>query len=152
MSYKRTTMIFYFVLVIVVLLSSCTSKENESNDLTKKNRQEGLIIKELKNKSSNKKIDPRILSLIKQSYGTKFTPSSELIKTRGSQVQVYLLVASTEKSEIENLKNNGVEIEIINAKLKKIQAWVSLTNIAQIVESDNVLGVTTPSYGNPKLR
>jgi len=152
MSYKRTTITFYFVLVIFVLLSGCSSKENESNAPPKKNRKEGLTIKELKNKSSNKKIDPRIVSLIKQSYGTKFTSSSELIKTKGSQVQVYLLVDSTEESEIENLKNNGVEIEIVNAKLKKIQAWVSLSNIAQISELDNVLGITTPSYGAPYIR
>jgi len=111
-----------------------------------------VAIKELKDNSINNKIDSRIVVLIQQTDNSQRSTSNALVKTKTSQVQVYVNVASTEEKEIALLKNLGLEIEIINHKLKKIQAWVTLKNINRIAESDNVLAITPPSYGSPRIR
>ena len=151
MTLKYPKIISLIGYVITFSIIGCSSNTTEEPDLLEKNKQQALSTKKLKQNEISHKVDSRIASLIRQSDKTNLTTSSQ-IKTKESQVQVYVVVASAEENDITLLKNLGLEIEIVNTKLRKIQAWIAFNDINRIANSDNVLAITIPSYGNPRIR
>jgi len=129
-----------------------SSKKAEESKSLEVSEQSASGLKKIKNDEVSNKVDPRIATLMSQASSSKQIESNTLAKTKKSQVQVYVVVKRASESDIALLKKHGLEIEIVNTKLKKIQAWVSLNNIVEIAELDNVIGITTPSYGSPRIR
>jgi len=138
--------------ITIFVITSCSSNEANEADSLEKIKLQTVSVKKIDTNMPSKKIDPRIAKLIKQLNTNEITTPSQVVKTKESQVQVYVVVASTEENDINLLKNLGLEIEIVNTKLRKIQAWVAFNDINRIANSDNVLAITTPSYGNPRTR
>ena len=65
-------------------------------------------------------------------------------------VQVYLKLKSTDQAELEELRQLGAEIEIVNSKLSKIQAWVDISAINNLLSLDNVISVKAPKYATAR--
>jgi len=64
------------------------------------------------------------------------------------KIQVYLVVKSVDDNEVRQLEETGVEIEIVNKKLHKIQATVDKDKLNELRKLGNVLSITKPSYGH----
>jgi len=152
MIYHNTKIIILTGCIAAFFIVGCSPKAAEDASSLETAQQPNLAVKELKKSTINKKIAPRIATLIEHTNTPQADTSNQFIKTKDSQVQVYVVVASTEKDDIALLTELGLEIQIVNTKLKKIQAWVSFDNIEKIADIDNVLKITTPSYGSPRIR
>ena len=149
---NRLARIIILIGVVTTSGAGCSSKATEENKIIAAKKQTNVLENTSAKKGINNKIAPRIASLIKQAKASQPVTSNGLIKTKESQVHVYITVKNTEEPNVTDLKNLGIEIEIINKKLKKIQAWVPFDSLNQTAELDNVLAITTPSYGSPRIR
>jgi len=167
MNYQHIKLVFFIgCLASCLSITGCSSKKTEkTSSLTKnepsnfstkqvlvKSEQPNISTKEVTRTGVNQKVDPRILALVEQSKQNQPLTSDSLVKTKESDVQVYIVVAKAEESDISLLKELGLDIEIVNTKLRKIQAWVPLENINRVANSTNVLAITTPNYGSPRTR
>ena len=152
MTYHNTKIVILIGCFAAFFIVGCSPKAAEDASSLETGQQPNLTVKELKKSTVNKKITPQIAALIEQTSSPQADTSNQFIKTKNSQVQVYVVVARTEENDIALLTKLGLEIQIVNKKLKKIQAWVSFDNIEKIADIDNVLAITTPSYGSPRVR
>jgi len=142
-SYK-TKVFIQFLIVTVYMTTLFPINATEKNIVNK--------AKEIN--SDYKKIGAQIQRLMNEPNltSTASIRNSSTIKTKDdSKVQVYLKVKSTNKIDLSTLEKTGLEIEITNSKLKKIQGWVSTNNINQLAELDNVIHISTPSYGHKRV-
>ena len=62
------------------------------------------------------------------------------------EIQVYVRVRSVSENAIAQLENAGLDIEIVNEKLGKIQAWTSSATLQKLLTLDLVTKVSAPSY------
>jgi len=152
MIYRNTKIVILTQCIAAFFIVGCSPKAAEKTSSLETDQQPNLAAKELKKRTINKKIAPRIAALVERTNTPQSDISNQFINTKDSQVQVYVVVASTEEDDIALLTKLGLEIQIINTKLKKIQAWVSFDNIEKIADINNVLAITTPSYSNPRTR
>ena len=140
----------------LILFFSCfginTLNAANENNLSQKQ----LIINELAQKSNtkkqlstNKKIDSTIQRLMVEPNLMKTATALNAVQTKNqSMVQVYVKVLDTAANQLTELENLGLEIEITNSNLNKIQGWINLNDINRITQLDNVIKVLKPSYGN----
>ena len=140
----------------LILFFSCfginTLNAANENNLSQKQ----LIINELAQKSNtkkqlstNKKIDSTIQRLMVEPNLMKTATALNAVQTKNqSMVQVYVKVLDTAANQLTELENLGLEIEITNSNLNKIQGWINLNDINRITQLDNVVKVLKPSYGN----
>ena len=140
----------------LILFFSCfginTLNAASENNLSQKQ----LIINELAQKSNtkkqlstNKKIDSTIQRLMVEPNLMKTATALNAVQTKNqSMVQVYIKVLDTAANQLTELENLGLEIEITNSNLNKIQGWINLNDINRITQLDNVVKVLKPSYGN----
>jgi len=106
----------------------------------------------VKNKPVNSKAGPRIQKLINNPGLMKSSTARKLTSIKDdSLVQVYIKLKSTNESEIDSLKELGLEVEIVNDKFKKVQGWSTLDHLNQITELDNVIHVTAPNYAHKRV-
>ena len=77
--------------------------------------------------------------------------SDDLVRFDSSgYVQVYIHLENTDESTLQQLRDLGADIEIVNLDWKKLQAWVPVEALDQIAELDVVRGITPPDYGVTK--
>ncbi len=77
--------------------------------------------------------------------------SDDLVRFDSSgNVQVYIHLENTDESTLQQLRDLGADIEIVNLDWKKLQAWVPVEALDQIAELDVVRGITPPDYGVTK--
>jgi len=106
----------------------------------------------LKNTSVNKKIAYDVQKIIDQPSAGEFATSRNLAHSKKeSKVQVYVSVDSTGENQVQELVKLGLEIEIINSKLNKIQGWLDVNRIDDFTSLDNVMYISTPSYGHRRV-
>ena len=88
----------------------------------------------------------------KDAPGSDSAPSSnsrdDLVRFDSSgNVQVYINVTDTTDGTLQQLRNLGADIEIVNSDWNKLQAWVSVEALDLIADLDAVRSITPPDYG-----
>jgi hypothetical protein len=129
--------IFLNMFVILVLVSAC----GEGNDSTKERKSERKISsslhsvrEELESKTENKE---QVLTFIDKS--TRINEQGE--------IQIYIQLHEIDESKLEDLKKNGVTIDIYDNKRKLVQGWASPSKIKIISELPSVKSIDLPTYG-----
>jgi len=69
----------------------------------------------------------------------------------GTLVQVYIELNEYSQINIDRLIDAGLDIEIENENLKKIQGWVAIGKLDMLTAYDFVKSVRSPSYGQPNI-
>jgi len=131
--------IYIFFAVALITASSVNAQALDKKSYSKKT-------------NPNSKIGYQIQKIMDEPNQAKLSSSRSLTTSKQeSKVQVYVKVESTNFNLIKELENNGLEVEIINSKLNKIQGWVDISRINNLTNLDNVSLVTTPSYGHKRV-
>ncbi len=66
----------------------------------------------------------------------------------GRGVQVYVQLSDTSESTLDGLQRIGLEVEVLNHDLKKLQAWVAVDRLDALIDMEVVEKVTVPRYAN----
>lgn len=152
------------ILMMCLVIVSATKLLNSSalaNDAIKGKPSPLLVaqieaIKQAQNSKSNKtvndafsaKYSTRIrASLAKSGEDQLFTTPFTRVKN-GDQIQIDIQLKDSDSDLIEQIKATGVEIEIVNAKLKRIQAWADQSQLSELASITGVAKINTPNYGH----
>ena len=65
-------------------------------------------------------------------------------------VQVYIDVESTDDATLQQLRDLGAKIEVVNSDWNKLQAWVPVSALDQMAALEAVNKITPPDYGVTK--
>ena len=65
-------------------------------------------------------------------------------------LQVYIHLDNTDEETLQQLRDLGADIEIVNSDWKKLQAWAPVEALDQIASLDAVQKITPPDYGVTK--
>lgn len=108
--------------------------------------------KQASNSSAQTKLGPYLRGLADKSANSKSSlQSTAIVRVSGqNRVQSYIRLSSTQPSDLKELRELGVEIEIVNAQLSKVQAWVEFSQLAALSQLPNVERVTTPSFAHSR--
>lgn len=72
---------------------------------------------------------------------------SAFVRTKNaSSVQVYISLTTATDDNVQALENLGVEVEVINRKLNKVQGWLDIENIDAVAQLSMVMRVSAPKY------
>jgi len=101
------------------------------------------------------KIDPRVREIVAKLGQNERTGRKDLSRfstplihvNDDGEIQVYLGVKSWEDSFSESLRQLGARIEIANAPLRLVQAWLPYDQVRKVAELPFVLRIVPPSYG-----
>ncbi len=78
-------------------------------------------------------------------------PSHDLVRFDVSgHVQVYISVESTDDETLDQLRELGARIEVVNQEWNKVQAWVAPSALDELAALDAVREITAPDYGVTK--
>lgn len=112
-----------------------------------------------KAKSENKmggslagKIGPVVRQLLlNRKYTSKAVEPTPFLRLKNSNsVQVYLVFKEFDEQTPDALNRYDIEIEVVNPKLKTIQAWLNVGQIEEIATNDNIVSIRKPSYANAR--
>ena len=77
--------------------------------------------------------------------------SSATVRIRNNNsAQTYIRLASIQESDINELSALNVEIEVVNTQLKKVQAWVEISQLETLSQLTNVEMISTPSFAHSR--
>ena len=65
-------------------------------------------------------------------------------------VQVYINLTDTDDGTLQQLRDLGANIEVVNSRWNKLQAWVPVDALDRIAELDSVRYITPPDYASTK--
>ncbi len=65
-------------------------------------------------------------------------------------VQVYINLTNTDDGTLQQLRDLGANIEVVNSRWNKLQAWVPVDALDRIAELDAVRYITPPDYASTK--
>lgn len=157
-----------FIVIFVLALSLITPPRLSASDLSI-NPDLQLLSKaaperkrlSTQNKSS-KNLHPKLGRFISESVSGDFALSNQLNqklkspisfkatafnRLRGkNELQVYVEVSALDDYEVTLLREAGLQIEVINKGLKKLQGWVTPKSLQNLLVLDEVVFVSTPSY------
>lgn len=68
----------------------------------------------------------------------------------GNKIQVYIKLSSCNQQDITQLEMLGAEVEVVNKKLNKVQAWVTSSQLDALIKLDNVEKIFRPSIALPR--
>ncbi len=115
-----------------------------------------------KEKEGDTKIDGKIRDILvkinasgmTRSNVQDFSPeefSTVLVKVNEQgEVQVYVYVTDVNEENISKLKENDLQVEIVNEKYKVVQGWLPFDRVDEVSKLDFVTKITAPSYGTPR--
>ncbi len=66
------------------------------------------------------------------------------------RVQVYINLANTADPTLQQLRDLGASIQVVNSRWNKLQAWVPVDALDRIAELDAVRYITPPDYASTK--
>ena len=66
------------------------------------------------------------------------------------RVQVYINLANTADPTLQQLRDLGADIEVVNHRWSKLQAWVPVDALDRITQLDAVRYITPPDYASTK--
>ncbi len=76
--------------------------------------------------------------------------SSPFIQFKGNdRVQVYVTLTSSAEDSSELLSKYGIETEVVDDELNKVQGWVDVALIEALAEENGIKKITVPSYARP---
>lgn len=106
----------------------------------------------IKNNQAIDKISPTLYKVVQtlteQGADKAEQYSSALIHVnKAGAIQVYIYVTSISEGLIEQLIENKVSIEIINADYNIIQGWLPYDQFGDVANIKEVVRITPPSYG-----
>jgi hypothetical protein len=77
--------------------------------------------------------------------------STQLVRIdKRGRIQAYIDVDAIDSDLLTNLKEKGVDIELSNASLRIIQAWVPFDRIEELAMIESVRRIRPPDYGIPR--
>ena len=65
-------------------------------------------------------------------------------------VQVYINLTDTDDGTLQQLRDLGANIEVVNSRWNKLQAWVPVDALDRIAQLDSVRYITPPDYASTK--
>ena len=133
-------------------LASSTAASNSNLEAIVTRKQQRLS-KQFKSAASLKKFGPIIRAFVSQKNKSAATEvlRSPFLKTQQSQrVQVYLKLTDAGGGAITKLQELGVAVEVVNSKLRKVQAWVDIAQLESLSELTNIELISAPLYGRPR--
>jgi len=105
-----------------------------------------------KHSQTNTKVGYRLQKMIDQPALVNSSSSQALMRVKAtSKVQVYVTVNNTDSASIDALNLLGLEVEIVNRALGKIQGWIDVADIVRLTQFTSVLKVDLPSYGHSRV-
>ncbi len=66
------------------------------------------------------------------------------------RVQVYINLTNTGDATLQQLRDLGADIEVVNSRWSKLQAWVPVDALDRITQLDAVRYITPPDYASTK--
>ena len=156
-------------MLFFVWMLSCADDSNtpgykdkkSSADLTSRKSPNIPKIKELESESY--KISPSIRTILAEMEARNMTRqnarelgasslSNRLVRVNEEgSIQTYIHVLTFGPEERAQLESNEVIIEIVNEKLRIIQAWIPFNRIYEIARLPFVKRIKAPSYATPRV-
>jgi hypothetical protein len=122
-----------------------------SSDAIAQNMTWGIFKRE---KEEETKVDGKIRDILEKINASgmtrsniqDFSPeefSTLLVKVnKQGDVQVYVYVTDVNEGNISKLKENGLQVEIVNEKYKVVQGWLPFDRVEEVSELDFVVRIT----------
>lgn len=148
--------IMFLFTIVVFLLQGCSqvmiAKEVEQEIVNNEINQE-IIDKSIENPylypqclNNPKTMDTKLSSPLRNSLCNEKLESNFLVHFDDNRIQVYVKLEIVNDNIINKLKQNGLEIEIVNEDLLIIQGWISAYGILDIEKFEEVKRISPPSY------
>ena len=90
-----------------------------------------------------------IMSMMQQKAAKELKPNGFVRVKDQRMLQVYIKLKEINEADLEELREQDVQIEIINKSLGKIQAWVDIGRLESLVQLPNVVSIKTPQFARP---
>jgi subtilisin family serine protease len=89
-------------------------------------------------------------SLASRSSSAALSDTAYMRFKHGSLAQIYITLNVVSNSTLDLIRSLGVEIELVNQQLRKVQGWASVNTIEALRNDKHVELIETPKYAQPR--
>lgn len=101
-------------------------------------------------KRSAKRASEKVSASKKSAHITPSLQRQTQNTAASERLQVYIKLANSDDEHVAVLRSLGVEVELVNRQLNKVQGWLESDLIKSLLRLENVIQISRPIYAEPR--